>query len=651
MHNGASRAISTAMLQQSKCFDRIVFSNIESNSNDMSTVSERVCAQKYYNDLDFKCYNQRPILSQNYTPPQTPKNVRYVSLLPISRMQYIRYDREPNLLLGQNYGTTTTTSSMYSRHDCPNIPTTSFKCSNYKQSMPVIYSSPHSSHMASITYTKAIDSNINEKTVVPFLNTNNGNNYSSMNRVDEINRNNSKVIRNQGQGYLMTGTSDQIYRLNNRKIQENHFKDFELKKEETKEVNQSKDMPLDNKTKMFSQVTSNNHIIEVKKDLIERVPDASDGVLQRLKKTEYIRMEDLVLEPATQRGTFGVVFKGKIKTGPWANRDVAVKRWKFDNESRVAEEHFKSLEREVYAYRSLKHPNICSYIGVCLEPGFYAIITEYLSNGNLFELLYENKVAVSASDRLKISRQLCDAVYFIHSSKMIHRDIKTANVILDSQNNIKLCDFGQARTMNIITKSNTPGIILDENGGSPRYMAPECFFIGKSIDEKSDVWAIACCLLEIFGAPIPFFDYKSNEDVVNAIIVGKQKPKIPKWFHPKIINILSRCFERKPDNRPSSYDILEALRSIKPDEIQRYGMNVKRDLSGAAVASGRNQGCDTKGSTQTGKRLVGNCIGVAQQRRIVVQAPTETTIQSQIRESYSEIRHRGIYTPTKGYRL
>ncbi|KAH8741112.1 protein kinase domain [Cryptosporidium ryanae] len=616
----------------------------------MNTISDRVHVLKCYSDLNFKYYNQRLTLSHNYTPPQTPKNVRYVSLSPISKIQYIRYNREPNLSLGQNYGITAATPSMYSRYYGLSTPTVSFKGNNYKQGMPTIYSSSHPSHITPKT-PKAEDNNkINGKIVVSFSNTSNGNDYSSMRKMNDNDRKNLKVIQNKAQGYSITNTSDQIYKLNSYKIQTDYTKNVELKKELTRETNSLKSVSLDNKSETFSQVISNNNIIEIKKDLVERVPDASDGVLQRLRTEEYIKMEDLVLEPATQRGTFGVVFKGKIKAGPWKNKDVAVKRWKFDSESRITEEHFKSLEREIYAYRSLRHPNICSYIGVCLEPGFYAIITEYLSNGNLFELLYENKVTVSASDRLKISRQLCDAVYFIHTNKMIHRDIKTANIILDSQNNIKLCDFGQARTMNIITKSNTPGIILDENGGSPRYMAPECFFIGKSIDEKSDVWAIACCLLEIFGAPIPFFDYKSNSDVINAIVVDKQKPKIPRWFHPKIIDILLKCFERRPNNRPSSYDILETLKNIRPEEIQRYGMNVKRDLSGAVVESGRNQGYDTRNNTLTGKRIVGNCVGVAQQRRIVVQAPTETITQNQMRGSQSEIGYgRERYIPKKGY--
>ncbi|OII77311.1 protein kinase domain-containing protein [Cryptosporidium andersoni] len=366
-------------------------------------------------------------------------------------------------------------------------------------------------------------------------------------------------------------------------------------------------------------IPSENGYIEVKKDLVKRATDASNGVLQNLTPSEYIRLEDLILEPATQRGTFGVVFRGRIKTGKWINRDVAVKRWKFDNESRMTEENFKSLEREVYAYRNLRHPNICSYVGVCLEPGFYAIITEYLTNGNLFDLLYENKVVVSASDRLKIARQLCSAISYIHRKGMVHRDIKTANIILDHKNNMKLCDFGQTRSMQCSGNTNTIGITLDENGGSPRYMAPECFYTGKIINEKSDIWGAACCLLEIFGGPIPYFEFNTNDDVINAVVVKKQRPKVPNWFHPTVTDLLNQCFERKANNRPGAYELLNILNNLTSDDIIKYGMNVKRDIDGEVVASGGNS--NVVGNNRKVSNIIsGKCIGnTSQQRRIVIQ--------------------------------
>ncbi|OII74882.1 protein kinase domain-containing protein [Cryptosporidium ubiquitum] len=585
------------------------------------------------NNLDIIQANQRPfILHKQFTPPQTPNNLRYASLSPFSRLDNLQFKRGPNNILIKKYSTPIIMPSLTSRRDGLNTPSVSFKNFNEFQYCNIqgSQSSPYNSHaVPGASGSRETHFAFKQSNVILSDNKIEKNSTEKTSTVIPTNYNLSKKISKGGKSSISINTPN--LRSNNGNVNhgvargENAPKSAQhssflknVEQSDTKYNNNGTNSGCPSET--FSQLTSNNEIIEVKKDLIERVPDASNGVLQRLKPNEYIKMDDLVLEPATQRGSFGVVFKGRIRSGVWSNKEVAVKRWKFDNESRITEEHFKSLEREVYAYRLLRHPNICSYIGVCLEPGFYAIITEYLANGNLFELLYENKVLVSASDRLKISRQLCDAVNFIHRNNMIHRDIKTANIILDHSNNVKLCDFGQTRTMNILTKTSSFGVILDENGGSPRYMAPECFYIGKSIDEKSDVWAIACCLLEIFGGPIPFFECSSNEEVINAVVVERKKPKIPSWFHPSISNLLSRCFERKPLNRPSSYEILMILNGLNSEDIRKYGMNVKRNINGD-LEPGNNVNC-TNGNIGNGRRIVGNCIGVAQQKRIVVRAPT-----------------------------
>lgn len=74
------------------------------------------------------------------------------------------------------------------------------------------------------------------------------------------------------------------------------------------------------------------------------------------------------------------------------------------------------------------------------------------------------------------------------------------------QYNIRLCDFGKTRSLEHHGK-----LKLEDNGGSPRYMAPECFVEGNYVDQKVDIWGLACCLIEILGGPIPFEEIHSNE--------------------------------------------------------------------------------------------------------------------------------------------
>lgn len=635
MHYGANKVLSVATMPQNRFISNCTNNGFQNNMHNFNIHVEGSYYQTispFVNNLDIASMNQRPIiLHKQFTPPQTPNNIRYASSSTFSRFDNLQLNRGQNNILIHKYSTPVIMPSLTTRLERLNTPLVSFKNPNeIQRCIQGSQSSPYNSRVAPETPTSR-EAYLVSKQSTPIFSGDkvNKNLVGEINNVavlPSLDRLNKKTSKTEKLKLSMNTPNSTLY--NERSINEvpkieKTFKNAQSRcfptNAEHPDTKYANDGTLSGcPSETFSQITSNNEIIEVKKDLIKRVPDASNGVLQRLKPSEYIKMDDLILEPATQRGSFGVVFKGRIRSGIWSNKEVAVKRWKFDNESRITEEHFKSLEREVYAYRLLRHPNICSYIGVCLEPGFYAIITEYLSNGNLFELLYENKVIVSASDRLKISIQLCDAVNFIHRNNMIHRDIKTANIILDRSNNVKLCDFGQTRTMNTATKTNSPGVILDENGGSPRYMAPECFYIGRSIDEKSDIWAIACCLLEIFGGPIPFFDCSSNDEVINAIVVEKRKPTIPSWFHPSISNLLSSCFERKPFNRPSSKEILNVLKGINSEDIRKYGMNVKRNINGdlAPGNSANNAGGDARNG-----RMVGNCIGVAQQKRIVVRAP------------------------------
>jgi len=97
--------------------------------------------------------------------------------------------------------------------------------------------------------------------------------------------------------------------------------------------------------------------------------------------------------------------------------------------------------------------------------------------------------------RQKLSLQVVEGVMFLHSQQpvVVHRDLKSLNVVLDMQFNIKICDFGLTEIMECthITKKN--------NGGSPRYMAPELYDKKSKVTEKLDVWAMGCILAEIFG--------------------------------------------------------------------------------------------------------------------------------------------------------
>lgn len=138
---------------------------------------------------------------------------------------------------------------------------------------------------------------------------------------------------------------------------------------------------------------------------------------------ELIPSAELNLLSCVSQGSFGTVFKAL-----WKGSIVAVKQ----AHGKMSHEAMRSVVREINSYRVIEHPFIVKYFGVCVEENFVALITEYLEGGNLFDILFENRQQIPASSRLKMCRQLIDAVHYLHTEKsLVHRDLKTANLVID----------------------------------------------------------------------------------------------------------------------------------------------------------------------------------------------------------------------------
>ncbi|EUD64569.1 TKL protein kinase [Plasmodium inui San Antonio 1] len=265
-----------------------------------------------------------------------------------------------------------------------------------------------------------------------------------------------------------------------------------------------------------------------------------------LPANEIIERKSFEIIEMISEGSFGTVYKAL-----WQNKIVAVKK----SHINMSLEGMRSIVREVNTYRSVSHENIVEYYGVCIDEAFIGIVLEYFPRGTVFDMLYNSTLIVPYEVRLQMAVQLVEVVNYLHSVKrFVHRDLKTSNFLFDEQYNLKICDFGKTRKLNADGK-----IILEDNGGSPRYMAPECFMEENSINEKSDIWGLACCLIEIFANQIPFQHIKHKEDVVVEILVNKQKPNVPNCLHPKLHKLLERSFCIDPEERPSCEEYLELL--------------------------------------------------------------------------------------------
>lgn len=273
----------------------------------------------------------------------------------------------------------------------------------------------------------------------------------------------------------------------------------------------------------------------------------------QLTDEERIRYEDLQFVEHLGSGEFGQVFRGFFR-----GTEVAIKQLYWDNTVH-SEVVIQDLTKEIESFRHLRHKRLVCFVGACLEVPNLCLVTEYCPGGSLHHLLHVRKLQLPPLHCTNMCLQLADGVLYLHSQipVVVHRDLKSLNVVLDLRLNLKLCDFGLTECMERthITKKN--------NGGSPRYMAPELFDSKSKITEKVDIWSTGCIFSEIFGGTLPYDGINTLADLTREMLVNKRTPAIPVHIAEPIQNIIRSCYNFDCRLRPSARQIFEQLRDAK----------------------------------------------------------------------------------------
>ncbi|GMN19188.1 hypothetical protein TIFTF001_039744 [Ficus carica] len=216
---------------------------------------------------------------------------------------------------------------------------------------------------------------------------------------------------------------------------------------------------------------------------------------------------DFAEEGKLGEGGFGGVYRGLLRE---SNTEVAVKRI-----SKASKQGKKEYISEVKIISLLRHRNLVQLIGWCHKQGEFLLVYEYLANGSLDTHLFGGKLALPWTIRHKIALGLASALLYLHEEWeqcVVHRDIKSSNVMLDSNFNAKLGDFGLARLVDHELSLHTAAF-----AGTMGYIAPECLETGKS-SKESDVYSFGVVALEICCGRRPVV---ANEEEPNKVkLVG-----------------------------------------------------------------------------------------------------------------------------------
>jgi eukaryotic-like serine/threonine-protein kinase len=231
-----------------------------------------------------------------------------------------------------------------------------------------------------------------------------------------------------------------------------------------------------------------------------------------------------------------------------------------------AAEPVKRFAREANAVRMLDHPNLVQAVDVFVDSGFLFLVMELVDGKTLKEELRAGPIA--ARRALVITRQLLDGIAHAHAQGLVHRDLKPENVMLIDMGGwerAKIVDFGLVKLVGDAeaamggAKLTTAGIVF----GTPAYMAPEQA-VGKAVDGRADIYALATILFEMLVARVPFehadpmmqMRMQVKSPAPRLDMFAKQQP----WCTPQLVALIEGALIKNPDERfPSATVMMSAL--------------------------------------------------------------------------------------------
>ncbi|GAB4834345.1 hypothetical protein Ancab_032599 [Ancistrocladus abbreviatus] len=261
-----------------------------------------------------------------------------------------------------------------------------------------------------------------------------------------------------------------------------------------------------------------------------------------------IHWEDLQLGEEIGQGSYAVVYRGL-----WNGSDVAIKVF-FGND--YNEGTLLDYKKEIDIMRRLRHPNVLLFMGACCSNERLAIVTEFLPRGSLFRTLHRSNQTLDVRRRLRMALDVARGVNYLHHRHppIVHRDLKSSNLLVDKNWTVKVGDFGLSRLKHATLLSAKSGL------GTPQWTAPEVLRNDPS-NEKSDVFSFGVILWELMTESIPWSNLNSLQ-VVGVVGFMDRRLDLPEGLDPRIASIINDCWQSKPELRPSFEEILQRMSGL-----------------------------------------------------------------------------------------
>jgi len=267
-----------------------------------------------------------------------------------------------------------------------------------------------------------------------------------------------------------------------------------------------------------------------------------------MPKQKELIFDEIQIEQKIGRGSFGDVYRGR-----WKNFTVAIKILPIEFQHN--QNFIQTFQSETQIMSGLRHPNCVVMLGASAEPPNVCIIMEYMSRGSLQSVLHDTTIVLPWSIKRQMMLDAAAGMSYLHLSTpvIVHRDLKTQNLLVDQNWQIKVADFGLSKILGDLR--DPPSTMTSV--GTPSYAAPEILSKQK-YGPPADVYSFAIILWEMSTRATPYPGLTAFQ-VILQVSNDNMRPIIPLNVPSPWAHLIRRCWISFPDQRPSFVEVHQCL--------------------------------------------------------------------------------------------